>query len=106
MVLRRIFRPKRDEVAGDFRRLYNEEFHKLFSSPSIISMIKVRRFSLAVYVAGREIKGIPIVFWWEIRREKPLGRPRRRWVGNNKMYLREIGLGDIDWIDLAQDRDQ
>jgi hypothetical protein len=37
---------------------------------------------------------------------RPLGRPRCRWVENIKMYLREIGWGFIDWIDLAQDRDQ
>jgi hypothetical protein len=37
---------------------------------------------------------------------KPLGRPRRRWVDNIKIYLREIGWDDVDWIDLAQDRDQ
>jgi hypothetical protein len=39
-------------------------------------------------------------------RKRPLGRPRRRWVGNNKMNLREIGWDGVDWIDLAQDRDQ
>jgi hypothetical protein len=33
-----------------------------------------------------------------------LGRPRRRWVGNIKMALLEIGLGGVDWIGLAQDR--
>jgi hypothetical protein len=38
--------------------------------------------------------------------KRPLGRPRRRWVDNIKMDLREIGRDDIDWIDLAQDRDQ
>jgi hypothetical protein len=38
--------------------------------------------------------------------KRPLGRPRRRWVDNIKMYLREIGWGGMDWIDLAQDRDQ
>jgi hypothetical protein len=36
----------------------------------------------------------------------PFGRPRRRWVDNIKMNLRETGWDDIDWIDLAQDRDQ
>jgi hypothetical protein len=36
----------------------------------------------------------------------PLGKPRRRWVDNIKMDLREIGWDDMDWIDLAQDRDQ
>jgi hypothetical protein len=35
-----------------------------------------------------------------------LGRPRRRWVDNIKMDLREIGWDSMDWIDLAQDRDQ
>jgi hypothetical protein len=38
--------------------------------------------------------------------KKPLGRPRRRWVDNIKMDLREKGWYDMDWIDLAQDRDQ
>jgi hypothetical protein len=35
-----------------------------------------------------------------------MGRPRRRWVNNNKMDLREIGWGSMDWIDLAQDMAQ
>jgi hypothetical protein len=38
--------------------------------------------------------------------KRPLGRPRRRWVDNIKMALREIGLDGVDWIKLAQDRDQ
>jgi hypothetical protein len=37
---------------------------------------------------------------------RPLGRPRRRWVDNIKMDLREVGLDGRDWIDLAQDRDR
>jgi hypothetical protein len=39
--------------------------------------------------------------------KRPLGRPRRRWVDNIKMDLREIGWDSmVDWIDLAQDKDQ
>jgi hypothetical protein len=38
--------------------------------------------------------------------KRPLGRPRRRWVDNIKMDLREIGWDGMDWIDLAEDRDQ
>jgi hypothetical protein len=38
--------------------------------------------------------------------KRPIGRPRRRWVDNIKMHLREIGWGGMVWIDLAQDRDQ
>jgi hypothetical protein len=38
--------------------------------------------------------------------KRPLGRPRRKWEDNIKMDLRVIGWGGMDWIDLAQDRDQ
>jgi hypothetical protein len=38
--------------------------------------------------------------------KRPLGRPRHRWVDNIKMNLREIGWAGVDWIDIAQDRDQ
>jgi hypothetical protein len=38
--------------------------------------------------------------------KRPLGRPRRKWVGNIKIDLRETGWDGMDWIDLAQDRDQ
>ena len=37
--------------------------------------------------------------------KRPLGRPRRRWEDNIKMDLEEAGFGEVDWIDLAQDRD-
>jgi hypothetical protein len=46
-VLRRIFRPKRGEVMGGWRKLHNEEFHDLYSSPSIIRIIKSRRMRWA-----------------------------------------------------------
>jgi hypothetical protein len=42
-VLRRIFGPKRDRVTGEWRKLHNEELHNLYSSPSIIRIIKSRR---------------------------------------------------------------
>jgi hypothetical protein len=38
--------------------------------------------------------------------KRPLGRPRRRWVDNIKMDLREIGWDLVEWMDMAQDRDQ
>jgi hypothetical protein len=38
--------------------------------------------------------------------KRPLGRPRRRWMDNFKMYLRKTGLCGMDWIDLARNRDQ
>jgi hypothetical protein len=52
-------------------------------------------------------RGMHMGYWWENQKEKkPLGRPRRRCVHNVEMYLREIGWDGMDWIDLAQDKDQ
>jgi hypothetical protein len=39
-------------------------------------------------------------------RKRPLGKPRRRWVDNIRMDLGEVGLGDVDWIGLAKDRNR
>jgi hypothetical protein len=38
--------------------------------------------------------------------KRPLGRPRRRWVDNIRMDLGEVGWDEVDWIDLAQDRNR
>jgi hypothetical protein len=38
--------------------------------------------------------------------KRPLGRPRRRWVNNIRKDLGGVGWGDVDWIDLAQDRNR
>jgi hypothetical protein len=47
-----------------------------------------------------------IGFWWEREVKRPLRRPRRRWEDNIRMDVGEIEWGGMDWIDLAQDRDQ
>jgi hypothetical protein len=52
-VLRRIFGPRRNEVMGGWRKLHNEELNNLYSSPSIIRMIKSRRMRWAGHVARR-----------------------------------------------------
>jgi hypothetical protein len=106
-ILRRIFGPKRDEVMGEWRKLHSEELRNLYSSPDIIRQVKSRRMRWAGHVArmGEERKlykasvGKP-----EGRR--PLGRPRRRWENGVRMDLREIGLGGVDCIRLAEVRDR
>jgi hypothetical protein len=66
-------------VTGEWRNLHNEELRDLYSSPSIIGIIKSRRMRWAGHVA--------------LMREK-----------REKMDLGEVGWGDVDWIGLAQDR--
>jgi hypothetical protein len=57
-VLRRIFGPKRDEVTGGWRKLYNEKLHYLYCSPSTVRLFKARRMRWAGHVARRkEVRG-------------------------------------------------
>jgi PAS domain-containing protein len=106
-VFRRIFGSKRDEVTGGRRKLHNEELHNLYSSPNIIRMDKSRRMKWAWHVARIEQKRNAYrILVGNADGKRPLERPRRRWVDNIKMDLRKIGWDGMDWIDLAQDRDQ
>jgi hypothetical protein len=102
-----IFGPKRDEVTGEWRKLHSEELHNLYSSPNIIRRIKSRRMMWAGHVArmGEERKLYKVLVG-KPEGKRPLGRPRRRWENGVRMNLREIGLGGVDWIRLAQDRDR
>jgi hypothetical protein len=106
-VLRRIFGPKRDEVIGGWRKLHNEELHNLYCSPSVIRMIKSRRMRWIGHVARMGTKRNAYRFLeGKPEGKRPLKRLRSRWTDNIKMDLREMGWGGMDWIDLAQDRDQ
>jgi hypothetical protein len=101
-VLKRIFGPKRDEVKGRWRKLHNEEIRDLYSSSSIIRIMKSRRMRWAGHVARmggkrnayRLLVGKP-------EGKRPFGRPRCRLVDNIKMDLVEVGWGGVDWIGLA-----
>jgi hypothetical protein len=64
-----LFAPKRDKVVGGWRKLHNEGLHNLFSSPSIIRIIKSRRMGWAGHLERKGRKAMHITFWWEIRRD-------------------------------------
>jgi hypothetical protein len=100
-VLRRIFGPKRDEVTGDWRKLHNEEVHNLYSSQN-----QVKEYAMGRACSTNEEKrNANRILMVKPDGKRPLGRPRCRWVDNIKIYLREIGWGGVDWVDLVHDRD-
>jgi hypothetical protein len=104
-VLRGIFGPKRDGVTGGWRKLHNEELHNLYSSSSIIGIIKSRRMRWAGHVARiGEKRNAYRLMVGKLEGKRPLGRPRRMWIDNIKMDLLEMGVNVVDWIGLAQDR--
>jgi hypothetical protein len=104
-VLRILFGPKRDEETRGWRKLHNEELHDLYSSPSIIRIIRPRRMRWAGHVARMgEKKNVYRLLVGKLEGKTPLRRPRRRWRDTIKVDLLEVGLGGVNWIDLAQDR--
>jgi hypothetical protein len=106
-VLRRIFGPKRDEVKGEWRKMHNEELRDLYSSPSIIRIMKSRRMRWAGHVARiGEKRNAYRLLVGKPERKRPLGRPTRRWVDDIGMDLVKAGCGDADWFGLAQVRDR
>jgi hypothetical protein len=92
-------------VTGEWTKLHNEELHDLYSSPSIIRIMKWRRIRWAGHVAQMGEKWNALLVGKPEER-RPLGRPERRLVDNIMMDLVEVGWGDVDSIGLAQDRDR
>jgi hypothetical protein len=79
--------------------MYTEELHNLYSSPSIIIMIKSRRMRWEGYVARMVAKRNAYrILVGKPDGKRPLGRSRRRWMDNIKMDLREID--GMEWIGL------
>jgi hypothetical protein len=77
-MLRRIFGPKRDEVTGSWRKLYNEDLHNLYSSPIIIRTIKSSRNEGAGHAAGMgEKRNEYRILMRKPEGKRPLGRQRR-----------------------------
>jgi hypothetical protein len=102
--LRSIFGPKREKVIGVGRKLQNE-LHDLYSSPTIVWVIKSRRMRWAGHEARLgEGSGVSGVLVGKPEGKRPLEKPRDGWEDNIKMDLQQIGCGGMDRIELAQDR--
>jgi hypothetical protein len=105
--LRRVYGVKRDEVTGEWGKLHNEELNDLYSPPSIVWVIKLRRMRWAGHVAhvGKR-RGMYRILVGKPEGKRPLGRSRHSWENNIKMDLLEVGCGGMDWIKLTQDSDR
>jgi len=78
-VLRGVFGPKRDDVIGEWRKLYNKELKDLYSSPNIVRVMKSRSMRWARHVARMgKGRGVCRVVVGKPAGKRPLGRPRRR----------------------------
>jgi hypothetical protein len=105
-VLRRKFGPKRSED-GLWRKMNYDDLHSLYSSPSIVRVIKLRRKRWVGHAACMgEGRGVYRVLVGRHEGKRPLGRLRHRWEDNIKLDLREIGIDGVDCFQLAQDRVQ
>jgi len=90
-------------MTGEWSRLYNEEIHGLYDSPDVVKIMKSPRLRWADHVArmGKKRRLYSILVGRPDGR-RPLGRPRRRWEDNIRIDLREIGVRDRNWLDIAQ----
>ena len=104
-MLMRIFVHKRDEVRGEWRKLHNEAFNNMYSSPNIVWVIISRRMRLVGHVAVMgERRALYMVLAGKFGEKRPLGRPRHRWEDNIEIERQVVGCEGMDWIYLAQDR--
>ena len=87
--------------------MHNEELNDLYSSSSIVRVIKSRKMRWVGHVARMgEETGVYRVLLGKPEGRRPLRRPRRRWVDNIRTDLQEVGCGYMDRIGVAQDRDR
>jgi hypothetical protein len=87
--------------------MHNDELNNLYSLPNIVWVVKSRQIRWAGHVAGMgEDSGMHRVLVGKPEGKRPLGRPGCRWEDNIKIDLQEVGGGQGDWMELAQDRDR
>jgi hypothetical protein len=93
-VLRGIFGPKRDEVTGQCRKLYDGELHNLYFPPDVIRQVKSRTMRLAGHVARMgEGRNVYRVLVGKPEGKRPLERPRLRWEDGLKWILGKLAWG-------------
>ena len=106
-VLRRIFEPKRGVVKGERKKLHNEELNGMYFPSNIVRVMKSRRIRWVGHVTCMgQGRGVYRVLVRKPEGKRPLGRPWCRWEDNIKMDLQEVGCENMDWIELAQDKDR
>jgi hypothetical protein len=89
-----------------WQKLHNEELNDLYTSPTVVRVIKSRKMRWAGHVTRMgEGRGVYRVLVGKPEGKRPLGRSRRRWEDNIKADLQVLGCGGMDWIELAKDRD-
>jgi hypothetical protein len=102
-----IFGPKRAQVTRAWRKLHNEELHDLYSSLSIVRVIKSRRMRLTRHVTRMgEGRGVYMVLVGKPEGKRPLGRPRRRGEDNIKIDLQDVVCGEwtgLSWFRIETD---
>jgi hypothetical protein len=103
-VLRRIFGPKREEVAGGWRILHNEELNNFYASPNIIRVIKEDEMDGACRVMDGEDEKCKPILIRKCEGMRSLRRPRRRWDDNIRLDVRKVEWEGVDWIYLSQHR--
>jgi hypothetical protein len=98
-VMRRVFGPKRDEVTGEWRDLHNWKLNDLYSLSNIVRVVKSRRLRWAGHVARMgEDSGVHRVLVGKPERNRPLGRPRRRWEEILRWIFRKLeGVVGTGW---------
>jgi len=104
-VLGKVFGSKRAEVPGEWRRLH-KEFCDLYCTPNVIGVMKLRRMRCVGHVA--RMWGSRDAFRVLVGRSdgrRIVGRPRHIYEKNIKWVFKKWDV-DLDWIDLAQDRDR
>jgi hypothetical protein len=104
-VMRKIFRPKREEVTGEWRKLQNEELSDLYCSLNTLQVITSRMRWVGHVASNGERRSAYKVLGGRPDGKRTLARPRYRWESDVKVDHQEVEWG-MEWIDLAQDRNR